>query len=279
MVNTFILDHDYNISASKLDRARLGKQRVEAEQILNILLNLHACAELLRLAPFPREDSTQTKIQRDAWIRYVMTNFKQQKCYAIHVSSVTGRVRRIEKKINSPSKIITGETYTVEDNIVKHYYENKMIGIGTLEQFVLPEDFFITTGFSYHPAVSMWLGFEESLKLYINAHIKVHVDKGYSNSMTIHKVVGIPKTPPWITDTIISQFKATLIEREIEREEAGFYIYKYDFICAWILDLDKRNTFCLAINSFISKGHDWRIYREARPYLLSFAKALEIGWP
>ena len=51
MVNTFILDHDYNISASKLDRARLGKQRVEAEQILNILLNLHACAELLRLAP------------------------------------------------------------------------------------------------------------------------------------------------------------------------------------------------------------------------------------
>jgi hypothetical protein len=44
MVNTFVVDRDFAVSASKLDRARLGKQRVEALQILNILQDLRYCA-------------------------------------------------------------------------------------------------------------------------------------------------------------------------------------------------------------------------------------------
>lgn len=40
MVNTFLVDSSFEKSASQLDSRRLGKQRVEAYQILNILENL-----------------------------------------------------------------------------------------------------------------------------------------------------------------------------------------------------------------------------------------------
>lgn len=36
MVNTFLISSDFDKNAQLLDNARLGKQRVEAYQILNI---------------------------------------------------------------------------------------------------------------------------------------------------------------------------------------------------------------------------------------------------
>jgi hypothetical protein len=40
MVNTFLVDSDYSKSAEQLDSRRLGKQRVEAYQILNLIQNI-----------------------------------------------------------------------------------------------------------------------------------------------------------------------------------------------------------------------------------------------
>jgi hypothetical protein len=40
MVNTFLVDSDYSKSAEQLDSRRLGKQRVEAYQILNLIDNI-----------------------------------------------------------------------------------------------------------------------------------------------------------------------------------------------------------------------------------------------
>jgi hypothetical protein len=40
MVNTFLVSHDFEKSASQLDSRRLGKQRVEAYQILNLIENI-----------------------------------------------------------------------------------------------------------------------------------------------------------------------------------------------------------------------------------------------
>jgi hypothetical protein len=40
MVNTFLVSHNFEKSASQLDSRRLGKQRVEAYQILNLIENI-----------------------------------------------------------------------------------------------------------------------------------------------------------------------------------------------------------------------------------------------
>jgi hypothetical protein len=45
MVNTFLVDSDYRKSAQQLDSRRLGKQRVEAYQILNLIENIRILSE------------------------------------------------------------------------------------------------------------------------------------------------------------------------------------------------------------------------------------------
>lgn len=51
MVNTFLVDPDFRRSAQKLDRQRLGKQRVEAMQILRLVEDLHRLRLLLHEDP------------------------------------------------------------------------------------------------------------------------------------------------------------------------------------------------------------------------------------
>ena len=47
MVNTFLVDSDFTRSAQHLDRQRLGKQRVEAMQILRLIEDLYRLRRLL----------------------------------------------------------------------------------------------------------------------------------------------------------------------------------------------------------------------------------------
>lgn len=74
MVNTFVVDSDFRISAQQLDRARLGKQRLEARQILEICENLHLIATVFALPSSPRHDIGGIKL----WIRNVMRVYKQR---------------------------------------------------------------------------------------------------------------------------------------------------------------------------------------------------------
>lgn len=285
MVNTFLLDFDYQVSASKLDNARLGKQRVEAEQILTILLNLHMLSYILNLPAYPREDINKTKVERDGWIRYVLNCFKKMNCKAIHVSKRGNSIKLYNDKNLYPIKIASSERVEICDDIVYHYKNETLLNSGHFSQFVLDGDFFITPGFNYHPAVSMWLGFEESLKEYINAHIDEHIKRGFVNTMSKYEIIGNAKKPSWLTNEIIVNFKSTLIEREIERKENHWYIYKYDFVCAWILNEEKRNEFCKIVNkiaetNYLYQIHNhWHINPKLMTDLLTFGKFPGFIWP
>ena len=54
MVNTFLTNEDFKISAKSLDRARLGKQRVEAYQILNLIEDIKRLSILLEIEIDPK---------------------------------------------------------------------------------------------------------------------------------------------------------------------------------------------------------------------------------
>ena len=49
MVNTFLISSDFKQSAKFLDWRRLGKQRAEAFQILNIILDAYKVYEYLKV--------------------------------------------------------------------------------------------------------------------------------------------------------------------------------------------------------------------------------------
>ncbi|MBT4257722.1 hypothetical protein HOD88_00885 [archaeon] len=52
-------------------------------------------------------------------------------------------------------------------------------------------------GWKNHPAVKMWAGYENALKLYMNKSIKIWISKGYKNTMKFEKIEGKIKFPSW----------------------------------------------------------------------------------
>jgi hypothetical protein len=56
-------------------------------------------------------------------------------------------------------------------------------------------------GWRNHPAVLMWRGYEEALKVYYNMAVGEWLDRGYKNTMEM-MVVDISKLiwPPWLSD-------------------------------------------------------------------------------
>ncbi len=71
---TFLVDADFRVSASQLDNARLGKQRVEALQILLLLRKLHLVALLIDVLVPPRETPIRKK---KVWIKDLVRMYRE----------------------------------------------------------------------------------------------------------------------------------------------------------------------------------------------------------
>jgi hypothetical protein len=92
----------------------------------------------------------------------------------------------------------------------------------------------IRYGYIYHPAVLMWLGWEASLKEYLNAHIEISISRGVQNNMKLYdlKLEKNPiDRPPWTKDKdFFKRHRSMLINKEIDRSEVEWYQLKKRFI-------------------------------------------------
>lgn len=184
MVNTFLLFSDYRKSANKLDRARLGKQRVEAYQILNLIFDLKTLSKQYK------SDIPEDKSKWKSWIKEIAGKYKK-KNYKFVVSG--NKVRKVDKN-------------TIKADI----NENERL---------------MTLGFVYHPAVRMWLGWPEALKMYISAHIDEWEERGYVNTMRRYEISVDVVHPPWVYDSDIHKnHYSSLLNKEKERNEKPWYI-------------------------------------------------------
>lgn len=52
-------------------------------------------------------------------------------------------------------------------------------------------------GWKNHPAVKMWKGYENALKLYFNKAVKLWVSRGYKNTMKLEEINGKIILPKW----------------------------------------------------------------------------------
>lgn len=96
MVNTFLTHPNFRVSAASLDRSRLGKQRVEAYQILRILENIHHLALMFNY-PYRQDIPLQTYINN--------LNIKY-KNFNVTIEIVNGQYFRYEKN-SSHGKVPT----------------------------------------------------------------------------------------------------------------------------------------------------------------------------
>ena len=56
----------------------------------------------------------------------------------------------------------------------------------------------IRTGWKNHPAVRMWSGFENALKLYFDIILEEWLNRGYNNNMKFEEIETVDGFPKWI---------------------------------------------------------------------------------
>lgn len=72
-------------------------------------------------------------------------------------------------------------------------------------------------GFVCHPAVRYWIGYQDALKSYINAHIREWIRRGYKNTMILYDLPEDFPLPPWSQDPDFhDNHKGALLAKEPE---------------------------------------------------------------
>lgn len=230
MVNTFITSNNYKIAAKNLDTKRLGKQRVEAYQILNLIQDLYLLSQIFN---YPMPDNPY---HRKEWIRNLAKQYNNTNYYLFRHQNELIWISRTTK----PYTLKLHENAIIQSDGTILYYKtyrgkviNNLTAIYPKYSIITSNDRLITLGFVYHPAVLMWLGYEESLKQYINACIDEWILRGNVNTMKMFDINNnaIIENPEWVNNSEIHKnHKAALYIKEIKRNEFPWYSLKSDFV-------------------------------------------------
>ena len=251
MVNTFITyrkkdgnDYlpDYKKSAESLDIMRLRKQCVEAYQILNILKSLDKISELENFPNFNIfNDSKSTNeiisknfLDRVEWSKNIRKRYVEleYRYGCIEGSYIKFPKNNLPIRVYSKDRyeIIENDTYVILQSKLKHINYGECISENVYKiprkKIILPSDELYTLGFSQHAIVKMWIGYEESLKMYINDHIDVYCSKYKKNGERCSIIIKKYKIdnnfiqhPWWIVyyNGVILSHRASLLRK--------FYLY------------------------------------------------------
>jgi hypothetical protein len=267
MVNTFLTHPDYEKSAKTLDNKRLGKQRVEAKQILDIIQDLYTISSYYDWEPFPQLNSKNNKeiadifIKRGEWVKIIRKKYISLNKRLVYVSRNNKlilkewsleKIKEIPKIKSQKEKIeIIGDCVIYKDSKYKR------------KDIILPhfQERIISLGFGSHPIVKMWIGYEDSLKLYINAHIREWCSrknkdgKNFISTMELYNVK-TDNHPWWIYyDDFHYSHKASLLRKEKDRNEPLWY---------WNL---KEFKFIMKNKKLLNMEYIWTLprLRRARP--------------
>lgn len=191
MVNTFITRYPLSDAIKDLDYRRLGKQRVEAQQVLTAILSAHAIAKEYCLPECPstlEHPGPRGDILREIWYTTVYDYYK----------TVVNARNEYLYRDNDGTKFST--------TLSKTCY--KRVGFG----------------FAHHPVTFMWVGYEDGLRYYIALCIEEWIKRGYKNTMTIYLFSQEPELPWWVKcPTFQHSQRSALLRKEKIRKEAPWY--------------------------------------------------------
>ena len=72
-------------------------------------------------------------------------------------------------------------------------------------------------GWSNHPAIKMWTGYENALMEYSNVIIKEWVRRGFKNTMALVDVCGEVRNPSWLGDEVFhSAHRSNLLRKDFD---------------------------------------------------------------
>lgn len=222
MVNTFLVTSNFRTSATYLCRMHLGKQRVEAMQIRNALLDLEYLSWYFEVEMPPR-GAKQEVIY--AWVDQVMGYYKELPYRFVWDSQFPEKPVPVRRSFKYQRAKDT-EVFTVEGEVV---IVSTKTGLRPreipLEEFLFPWQRLLGDGLRKHPVLVLWHTYTEALGDYINAHIEEWIARGYNNTMKTYPVSSEVEYPPWCEDPEFHRrMRARLREKEYtwwEEYDAG----------------------------------------------------------
>jgi hypothetical protein len=194
MVQTFLPFPDFQHSIKSLDNRRLGKQRVEANQIYNLIKYLHLLGDLWKI-PY------RTEYNLKSWIELIINTYNQLSYYIIICNNTLCSAPKLKYKSRITPKAKN------------------------------PNDIVISLTYGKNPVVRMWFLYPEALQDYTNKCIVEWISRGFKNNMKLFDVPLDYTIPHWLGDSRLHQsHRANLITKEITRKEKSWYTLQSDFI-------------------------------------------------
>lgn len=186
MVNTFFLlspkgytkFDEYCIANMRaLDNARVGKQRVEAMQILHNVIFWRRFVQDVEIVQFPTVEETLNAL--------------------LQLFKAVDYTYMFEFDGSNPVQRPKGYQLSPEEKQRNCWVISPKVGFGT------------------HSATRMWLNYVDALKVYTNAAIDAFVERGYVNNMLKYPVPEQYEIPNWITSTrFIATMQINLLKKD-----------------------------------------------------------------
>lgn len=215
MVVTFLVTPNFRQSAQHLDRMRLGKQRVEAMQILHCLVDLNYLSSYFNTTIPPRGASRE---EIYAWVDDVMSQYKALDEHFIYLPDSYEPLP--VTKIKRYQRAKDNETYEIVDEESLVYLRTKsgLVRTVSIDEFLPPGWRVLGDGLRKHPVLTLWHTYIPALCEYINAHIEEWIDRGYKNNMVMYDINPDDlEYPPWVNNPEFHRrMKARLREKETQ---------------------------------------------------------------
>jgi hypothetical protein len=233
MVQTFLTHPDYVTSARWLDKKRLGKQRSEALQILNLIEDLTFIAKQFSQPSQPSlAQPSQPSLSQPSPATFPQSTRDIVQAYRAWPYRYL-QLKTTQLKLTPQDQSII-DTYHLTTTT---YVPVPLAVADTIRGFKQRAIRVITLQYATNAIVKMWMGYTDSLKEYINAHIDAWIERptktgrGGNNNMMRYPVAPGQPRPPWTLDPRIHQnHRAALIDKELTRNEEPWYQLKPEFM-------------------------------------------------
>lgn len=227
MVNTFLVCSNYKHNMTLIDWRRLGKQRLEAKQIHEYVVNIRTMWQW-----YCEHPPTNTEGKVEDWsVLYpyvpVLSN-EASLSFSEQASRFVARCKWTSSVVNRYFSLDTQLILVSGDEIQQRpikYRCNKEEGERPL----------LFLRHARHPSVAMWMGYEDSLKLYFNACVKEWIARGYKNTMVLFDIENEAAVlhPWWVySDALHNSHKSALLRKEFVRIKEKRWYWDKPFFTA-----------------------------------------------
>ncbi len=245
MVNTFIIRKStqkvsYRETAMLLDKVRLNKQLQEAKQMINSIDAAIVISKKVGIkVPEQCKNNTTEKnmlrfLENTEWIGKVYMAYKKEKRILIYRN---GDYTWVDK---APIRLYKNSKYEDKGEFVSYQGRDiprKDVCLSALDERVISKN----NTFTNHACVKMWVGYLDAFKYYFNCMRQECLNRGIKCMYESYDL-NLPVVKPWWTELSARPFMASLMRKELLKNEPVWY----EFIFAEIKE-----------DPWFDKGYIW----------------------